>query len=197
MCILDSLDSRFARKWRLACPLVSGKSSSSSASSDKRRARHSLPPTPASTPRQQFHIDSVSPEIMILAALVIAAKFTEDPQELTQFYCHRWGKDIWSHEQLNATERCMMETLGYRIMPLYQEEYLTVAMMDMQVAGQQYEAQLQRQQRQRQQRQQQQQQAAANSLFVPSHNRAKTVAMSSIASIGLGLGLTPDESSRA
>lgn len=133
VCILDSLDARFARSWRLSCP--------SRLSNIRRSAskRHTLPPTPSDlgNHRHQVHVDSISPEIIAVAALVIAAKFTEDFQEPTKYYCHVWGRDLWSHEQLNATERCIMVALDYRIMPLCDDDCLTGAMVDMQLAARQ------------------------------------------------------------
>jgi hypothetical protein len=81
-----------------------------------------------------LHIDSVSPELIILAALVIAIKFVDDPHSSSQYFCSRWGRDIWSCEQLNITERCIMDNLGWRIMPLYDEDLLADAMVDMQLA---------------------------------------------------------------
>lgn len=136
VCILDSLGKKFARAWRLSCPLLPGVLAPSSSINK----RHTLPPTPGPYQHQQhqmLHIDSVPPEVIILAALVIAVKFTEDPQQLTQYYCHAWGRGIWSHDQLNVTERCIMESLNYRIMPLCDEDCLSDAMADMQLAGQQ------------------------------------------------------------
>lgn len=147
VCILDSLNTRFARKWRLSCPL---RSESSSVSSSK---RHSLPQTTSAASKPcpatangdgdqiqqdslpQLHIDSVNPEIIILAALVIAVKFTEDPEQASRFYCSDWGHGLWSHGQLNATERCIMENLNYRIMPLCDEVLISDAMADMELAG--------------------------------------------------------------
>ncbi|KAK5998375.1 hypothetical protein PT974_00754 [Cladobotryum mycophilum] len=119
VCILDSLDSKFGRN-RFALFLHQA----------------ALPPlTPHRTAHRQIHIDSVRPEIIILAALVIAAKFTQDLQEPPQFYRIAWGRSMWSNEQLNVTERCIMESLDYRIMPLCDEDCLTDAMVDMQLAG--------------------------------------------------------------
>lgn len=145
VCILDSLNSRFARKWRLSCPLVPASpavpnDSSFSTSSSK---RHSLPQSSKAAARKlekrnkqpQLHIDSVNPEIIVLAALVIAVKFTEDPEQASQFYCDDWGQGLWSSSQLNTTERCVMENLNYRIMPLCDEELIADAMADMQLAG--------------------------------------------------------------
>lgn len=84
-----------------------------------------------------MHIDSVSPEIIVLAALVIADKFTEDSEQPSQSYCVSWGRERWSVEQLNATERSIMEALNYRIMPLCAEDCIDDAMADMQLAGEQ------------------------------------------------------------
>ncbi|PKS09770.1 hypothetical protein jhhlp_004391 [Lomentospora prolificans] len=134
VCVLDALDNRFALSWRLSCPLHIVPPIF--ACSNK---RHTLPSGPF---EQQLHIDSVYPELIILSALTIAVKFLDDPQASTRYYCSAWGGDIWSCEQLNATERCIMENLNYRILPLCDEDLLTDAMVDMQLAvrqgGRQY-----------------------------------------------------------
>lgn len=143
VCILDSLDAKFGRKWRLTCPLRPASESTTpelpkEVSSYSKR--HSLPLTrqPSRYRAPQLHIDSVRPEIIVLAALVIADKFTEDSEQSTQAYCSAWGRGVWSSEQLNATERSIMEGLNYRIMPLCDEDCLADAMVDMQIAGQEY-----------------------------------------------------------
>ncbi|KAH8735677.1 hypothetical protein BGZ61DRAFT_472084 [Ilyonectria robusta] len=180
VCILDSLDSRFARRWRLSCPLLSDYFSSSS-------KRHTLPPSPFLQQRQQLHIDSVNPELIIFAALVIAVKFTEDPQESAHYYCKAWGRGMWSNQQLNLTERCIMESLNYRIMPLCDEDCLADAMVDMQLAAQQPSWDL-RDYSHQDSVSSDEEDAAAN--YVPSHSRSKTMGASK-ATLGLGLTLTP------
>lgn len=144
VCILDSLDAKFGRKWRLTCPLRTATEATTTKSQVKRAMshskRHSLPfvPQPSRCQQPQLHIDSVEPEIIILAALVIADKFTEDTEQTTQDYCTTWGQSVWSSEQLNLTERSIMESLNYRIMPLCEEDCLADAMVDMQLAGQEF-----------------------------------------------------------
>lgn len=169
VCILDSLGSRFARAWRLSCPLVPNTLMPPASK------RHTLPPAPppcAPLPapaRYALHIDSVRPELIILAALVIAVKFTEDPQQPTHFYCLEWGRGLWSPDQLNTTERCIMEFLDYRIMPLCDEDCLADAMVDMQLAARQRDARP---------RQPTPPESVANSDddgFVPGHARSRTV----------------------
>ncbi|PSS00637.1 hypothetical protein BD289DRAFT_360898 [Coniella lustricola] len=123
VCILDSLDSKFSRKWRVTLPLATPALSK----------RHTISSAAASL---ITHIDSVSPELVILSALVIAFKFTDDCQEPTQYYASDWGKGLWTCDQINATERCIMEHLGYRILPLCESEILESAIEDMQRAGQ-------------------------------------------------------------
>ncbi|RSL67775.1 hypothetical protein CEP54_003118 [Fusarium duplospermum] len=182
VCILDSLDSRFARRWRLSCPLLSDYFSSSS-------KRHTLPAAPIVPQRQQLHIDSVNPELIILAAIVIAVKFTEDPQEPTQYYCKAWGHGMWSNQQLNVTERCIMENLNYRIMPLCEDDCLTDAMVDMQLAAQAPDWEMHAYNHP----------DSASSdddseenNYIPTHTRSKTLS-SGKATLGLGLSLTPVE----
>lgn len=81
------------------------------------------------------HIDSVAPELVILTALVIAFKFTDDCQEPTQYFASAWGKGLWTCDQINATERCVMEHLGYRILPLCEQGIIDDAVEDMRRAG--------------------------------------------------------------
>ncbi|OAA41510.1 Cyclin [Beauveria brongniartii RCEF 3172] len=152
VCVLDRLDSKFGRKWRLTCPLRPASISEPAATPETNKThakRHSMPvvtPQPShrqsssqqQQQQQQLHIDSVQPEIIILAALVIAHKFTEDSEQAAQSYCSAWGRGLWSSEQLNATERSIMENLNYRIMPLCDVDCLADAMVDMQLAGQDY-----------------------------------------------------------
>jgi hypothetical protein len=180
VCILDSLDSRFARRWRLSCPLLSDYFSSAS-------KRHTLPAAPIVPQRQQLHIDSVNPELIILAALVIAVKFTEDPQDASQYYCKAWGHGMWSNQQLNVTERCIMENLNYRIMPLCEDDCLTDAMVDMQLAAQAPDWEMHAYNHP----------DSASSdddseenNYIPTHTRSKTLS-SGKATLGLGLSLTP------
>ncbi|ATY64500.1 hypothetical protein A9K55_004417 [Cordyceps militaris] len=150
VCILDRVDAKFGRKWRLTCPLCPGTeptaAAAAAAASDEttqrqvsaHAKRHSLPVTPQPTSRHrppQLHIDSVQPEIIVLAALVIADKFTDDAEQSTQSYCATWGRGLWSPAQLNATERSLMESLDYRIMPLCDDDCLADAMVDMQLAA--------------------------------------------------------------
>lgn len=121
VCILDALDSKFALSWRLACP-----------SAVPANKRHTLP---SGAHPSQPHIDSVRPELIILAALVIAVKFLDDPQAPASHYVATWGGGVWSCEQLNATECCIMANLGWRILPLCDEDLLADAMVDMQLAA--------------------------------------------------------------
>lgn len=168
VCILDSLDSRFARAWRLTCPLAppspssteSPSSLSSRASPAAPEKRHTLPsplspmfptfapPSDAAAAARGLHIDAVFPEVIVLAALVIAAKFTDDgfvSQQPAQAYCTAWGASgsstspgpcaLWTGAQLAATERCIMQNLGYRILPLLDPDLLADAQADMRRAG--------------------------------------------------------------
>ncbi|KAL2023053.1 hypothetical protein VTK56DRAFT_3963 [Thermocarpiscus australiensis] len=129
VCILDSLNSKFSLNWRLLCPLAQRETVS------EPTKRHSIPAS--LVPAAQLHIDLVNPEVIILAALIIAAKFLEDCQESTQYYCAAWGKNMWTCEQINVTERCIMESLGYRILPLWDPALIADALNDMQRAGRQ------------------------------------------------------------
>ncbi|KAI8628306.1 hypothetical protein F5Y19DRAFT_148092 [Xylariaceae sp. FL1651] len=122
VCILDSLDSKFSRSWRVAFPF--------SRPGQPASKRHTLP----SVPRQAMHINSVFPEIIILAALIVADKFVEDMEQSTQFLAATWGNHLWTCEQINYTERCIMESLGYRILPLWDPALIKQARHDIEMA---------------------------------------------------------------
>jgi hypothetical protein len=179
VCVLDSLDTKFARTWRLSCPLSCPMRSddhdlgSPTVTSPALVKRHSLPSTPRDAPRQQLHIDSVRPEIIILVALIIAEKFTQDSQQPPHFYRLAWGRGLWSKEQLNATEQRIMESLDYRLLSLCDEDCLTDAMVDMQLAGELEESGS----RWNTAREPTPPDSAAGSEceFVPSHNRSRTL----------------------
>lgn len=123
VCILDSLDAKFSRKFRMTLPL---------AQSPPPSKRHTITSAASSL---LTHIDSVAPELIILTALVIAFKFTDDCQEPTQYFASVWGKGLWTCDQINATERCVMEHLGYRILPLCERGIIDDAVEDMRRAG--------------------------------------------------------------
>lgn len=187
VCILDSLDAKFARTWRLSCPLTGAATTTATTSSSSKR--HTMPPELLSASyhqrnrQQQLHIDAVRPELIVLAALVIAAKFTEDPQESAYYYCEVWGRGLWSTEQLNATEMCIMTKLEYRILPLYNnEELLTDAMVDMQLAARQRDWHYELRQPTPPETESLGVESAGHggvsedSFFVPAHSRSKTTA---------------------
>jgi hypothetical protein len=113
VCILDSLNSRFALSWRRSFPLTSSES-----------------PLP-----EKLHIDSVRPEVIILAALIISVKFLDDQQSTTRLYSEDWGSGRWTCQQINATEQAIMENLGYRLLPLWTEELIGDALEEMERAG--------------------------------------------------------------
>ena len=133
VCIMDTLDSKFSLNWRLTCPLRCESLLGSS-------KRHTIPAGTVSI--EQLHIDSVNPEVIILSSLMIAFKFLEDCNEPTRYYASEWGRGVWSCEQINATERCIMNRLEYRILPLWDKDLIDYALEDMRRAGKQAEQQI-------------------------------------------------------
>ncbi|KFZ09256.1 hypothetical protein V502_08849 [Pseudogymnoascus sp. VKM F-4520 (FW-2644)] len=109
-CILDSLTSRFAASWR-----------------------HSLPLTSLSLKTQ--HINYVRPEVIILGALLVASKFLDDYATHISSYEDDIANGRWTCEQINATERCILENLEWRIMPLWREDLIEDAKEDMRKVG--------------------------------------------------------------
>ncbi|KAI1335826.1 hypothetical protein F5Y15DRAFT_223941 [Xylariaceae sp. FL0016] len=122
VCVLDSLNSRFSRTWRISFPLAR--------QVEAAPKRHTLP----AGSMQATHIDAIFPEVIVLTALVIAFKFVEDAHERTQYFGSEWGNNLWSCEQINFTERCIMENLGYRIMPLWDPALIKQARHDIEMA---------------------------------------------------------------
>lgn len=130
VCILDSLSSKFSLNWRLLCPLAPREPASGATK------RHTIQASPMGA-AAQFHIDSVNPEVIVLAALIIATKFLVDSHQPTHCYQAAWGKNVWTCDQINVTERCIMENLGYRILPLWDAVLIADAIRDMQRAARQ------------------------------------------------------------
>ncbi|KAB5572452.1 hypothetical protein GE09DRAFT_671337 [Coniochaeta sp. 2T2.1] len=135
VCILDSLNAKFSQNWRTSCPLTPLIDANADADATPTGPAATAAATqPAATARPQ-HIDAVSPEVIVLASLVVAVKFLEDWQQPTHHYAGNWGHHLWTCEQINVTERCIMESLGYRIMPLWDPALIRDALADMERAG--------------------------------------------------------------
>jgi hypothetical protein len=124
VCILDSLNSRFALQWRKGCPLVTQHMPCSFGNIDEKV--------------EQQHIDSVLPELIVLSALILAVKFVDDAQQTTKEYAEQWGKGLWTYEQINFTQRCLLENLGCRLLPLWEDSIILEALEDMERAGRQH-----------------------------------------------------------
>jgi len=118
VCILDSLDSYFAICFRKNCPLT--------------------PPPFPFIPYTEPHIDAIHPELLILAALVLAVKFVDDAQVSTGWYVREWGRDLWTCAQVNFCQTALMENIGWRLKPLWEEGIISEALRDMSMAGQQF-----------------------------------------------------------
>lgn len=114
-CILDSLTTRFALTWRLSCPLNT--------------------PVSASAPPQQRHIDNVNPELIVLSAMILSSQFLDDLASHTRTYARDWGYNQWSCEQINFTQRCLLQNIGYSLLPLCKESVIRDAVRDMQRAA--------------------------------------------------------------
>jgi len=87
---------------------------------------------------EEQHIDSVLPELIVLSALILAVKFVDDAQQTTTEYAKEWGKGLWICNQINFTQRCILENLGYRLLPLWEHSIILEALEDMDRAGQQH-----------------------------------------------------------
>lgn len=84
---------------------------------------------------QQRHIDCVRPEVLVLGALLIANKFLDDTQTPTSVYQGYVAEGRWTCHQINVTEQCILENLGWRIKPLWDDDLIADALDDMRRAG--------------------------------------------------------------
>lgn len=136
VCILDSLTWKFSRSWRASFPLspIMTTTTTTTTTNPDTSTNAGADEEPEQQPSPPRHIDSVFPEVIILGALVIASKFTEDVQESTRYFSTAWGRGLWSCEQINFTERCIMESLGYHIMPLWSASHIKQARHDIEMA---------------------------------------------------------------
>ena len=75
------------------------------------------------------------PEVIILAALMIAHKFLDDAGTRTRTYSEVVGEGRWGVDMLNVTERCVLENLGWRVARLWRGELIEGAEEDMRRAG--------------------------------------------------------------
>jgi hypothetical protein len=126
VCILDALS---IRKFRNSFRSLYPRSRPTSSASDKDGLTWAEPsPQPCET---------ILCEVAILAAMMIAYKFVVDDQQSTAFFSIAWGQNLWSCEQLNATERCIMECLDYRILPIWHGPCIKEARHDIEYARRQ------------------------------------------------------------
>jgi hypothetical protein len=138
VCILDSLNSRFALSWRHK--LLETATESSSGQGTSRKEGVSTNPLICNQllPDLQY-IDTIRPEIIALTSLTIAIKFLDDFETPTSSYAAHWDNGngpLWTCEQINKTEHCIMENLGWRIMSLWKDDLIGEAVEDMDRAGQ-------------------------------------------------------------
>ena len=106
--ILDSLNTRFAPCFRQSFPR-------------SRNTKNIILP--------------INSAIIPLAALTLSVKFLDDTQQNTRYYVQEWARSMWTCQQVNYTERCLIENLGGRLLPLWDEDMILAALQDMERAG--------------------------------------------------------------
>ena len=87
---------------------------------------------------EEQHIDSILPELIVLSALILAVKFSDDAQQTTKEYAEEWGNGLWTCQQINFTQWCILENLGHRLLPLWKHSIILEALEDMERAGHQH-----------------------------------------------------------
>jgi hypothetical protein len=70
--------------------------------------------------------------------MILAVKFLDDAQQTTKEYAEEWGNGLWTCEQINFTQWCILENLGYRLLPLWEHSIIREALEDMERAGRQH-----------------------------------------------------------
>lgn len=131
--ILDSLTSRFSLSWRKALtptlfytiPISSNPKLNRWTTNPASRYDRYTPPS----------IDSLRPELLALAAIVLATKFLHDAESSSAEYASAWGNDIWSVEQLNVAQTVVCDNLQWRILPLCDAELIEEAGETMRLVG--------------------------------------------------------------
>lgn len=102
--------------------------------------RQSFPSTP-NNENFNTRLDSINPELIPLAALILSVKFLDDAQQSTRYYVQNWARGMWTCQQVNYTERCLMNNLNGRLLPLWDEDMILGALQDMERAGRMAEKQ--------------------------------------------------------
>jgi hypothetical protein len=107
VCILDSLNSRFALQERKGCLLIKQHMPCSFGNIGKRVVKTQ-------------HIDYIHAELILLSALILAAEFLDDARQTTKEYAEEWGEGLWTCDQINFIQRYLLENLGYSLLPLWE-----------------------------------------------------------------------------
>ena len=81
----------------------------------------------------------IQPEVVVLAALILAVKFVDDDQERGYIWKEHWGNDMWTYEEINFAQQTIMENIEYRIMRLWAEDLIADALRYMDLAGKPFE----------------------------------------------------------
>lgn len=108
--ISDSLTPKFATNYRRQLPLSSNE-------------------------EEQQHIDDVRPELIVASSLLIASKYLDDNEMPTRRFARDVGAGLWSCQQINTTERLILDCIGWNIMDLSDDWLLAEARDDMERAG--------------------------------------------------------------
>lgn len=108
--ILDSLTPKFATNYRRQLPLSSGQ-------------------------QGPQHIDDVRPELIVASSLLIANKFLDDNEQPTRRFAREVGAQLWTCQQINTTERLILDCIGWNIKELCDDWFLSEAREDMERAG--------------------------------------------------------------
>ena len=108
--ILDSLTPGFATNWRKQLPLALNR-------------------------EEQQLIDNVHPELIAASSLLIAHKFLDDNECPTSRFSRSVCGGLWTSQQINTTERLILDCINWNIKELCHDWFLGEAREDMKRAG--------------------------------------------------------------
>ncbi|KAK7611517.1 hypothetical protein JOL62DRAFT_59326 [Phyllosticta paracitricarpa] len=135
-CILDALSMRFAKRWREALVSASGPDTASLPVPAASLPSPPASPVPVTTgPFLGAAVaSSAEPELLVLAALALAASYLDDSHVSLRHWAHHVSNCVFTARQMSATQRCLLADLDYDLHS-FTPEFVQDSIHDMLRAG--------------------------------------------------------------